>query len=124
MSQPTTSLTDPRLKISPKLFYPICVPLRLSIAMLFLLSIIPIRDEKWRYILLIYFFLISSAFVYKYATQPHKLWKPYLVSIVLYILCFVVTLFSNRIKNSGTIIGLLLVMDVVIGMTAKHILDT
>lgn len=114
------SLKDPRLKIPPELFYLVCVPLRLTIAMIFILY--PEYIMKYKFICFGFFLFLFAGFISKYINAPHKVWKPYLVSIILYLLCAILSL-TNNIEHYR-IIGTLLISDVISGMTSKHILDT
>jgi len=108
---------DKHLKTDPRLYEYVCIPLRITIALLFMLSII---NSKY-YIPASIFLAIAAIGLSRKMQISSNSWKPYLKSIVIFSVCIVLMLLKPDIPPY--VIGTLLLLDVTLGFTTKFVVN-
>ena len=112
---------DHNLKISSSLYETACIPIRLTIALIFLSGIIPLKFLP--YIALL--FLFTAFGLYRKSQVSGNSWKCYQRAILVYTL-IALMIFINMYKpipNVMTVIGVLMVVDVLMGIQSKHVFE-
>ncbi len=114
---------DKNLKVDRSMYEYVCVPLRLTIAFLFLADIIPKSWHIWFAVIL----LVVMSGLYRKSQISGNSWKCYQRAIIIYavIVCLIVwdTFFTRHPLNINMTIGALLMTDVISGLQTKHIFE-
>jgi len=101
--------------------YVLCIILRVSISLLFILSVI--NFHNYNTVLLIIFSLILVSFIYKFYLCAFLTWKNYLRFILLYTLIVIILIIikykSIKEDKYYQLIGVLILLDALFGMTSK-----
>ena len=107
---------DTHLKANPALFNYVCIPLRLFLAALFLFKVIP--QKAYPVVCAVALFM-AAGFMYKQMISPNN-WKCYPKAICIYVAIALLALFHSKVDAVSSVIGLLLIIDVLFGLQAKH----
>ena len=115
-----TKFLDSTLRISPQFYEAMCIPLRITLASLFLLGLFPNKA-------LPYFTLLLCLAMFGFTRKLFMLrsvWKTYLRAVLVYgliVMLISYNVFVSPVNNISTVIGILLLMDVLMGIQSKHI---
>ena len=105
---------DHNLKIPSSYYELLCIPLRTIIAGLFLFDTIP--KKYYKYISIIYVLIAFG--LYRKWTISGNSWKVYPRAILIYLM---VAMLLQVSPENNKIIGMLLFIDVLMGMQSKYI---
>ena len=106
---------DTHLKINASLYEYVCIPIRIIISIMFMFSVL---NDKHYIPASIILGLITLGLIRKQQIS-YSSWKPYVKSIVIYIVCIILMIFKPTIPPYA--IGVLLLNDAVMGLTTKFI---
>lgn len=109
---------DQNLKIPGQLYGWVCIPVRLTISLLFIFGIVP---EKLNWLIALAYILVSIGLGYKYSISGNS-WKCYPRAIVIYMAVAMLLLTNNyyKIKNLNTAVGVLLFIDAMMGVQSRY----
>ena len=113
--------TDHNLKIDSSLYESICIPLRLAIGIVLISGVIP---TKFLPIVGLLLLGVAGGLFYKSQISGNS-WKCYQRAIIVYML-IATLIFTNMvypIKNIELVAGLLMIVDVLMGIQSKHVFE-
>jgi hypothetical protein len=128
-------LIDNTIKVDHKLYELVCIPLRILIALYFILLFekTNTKDYKSHSTLALLFIILLSIFIilgfsyklYKHSKEGITHWKNYSKTIIIYLIIFVISASSyynpeNMVVNMK-IVGVLILLDVLMGQNNKFI---
>lgn len=113
------SLHDPTLRVPESAFYYVCIPLRVCLALIFFAQIIPQKWFKW---IALAFFFLACTFSLKAYRLP-RVWKAYLKSITLYLMCAAVLLIPKIRPYASLLVGIFLTIDVATALVTRHVAE-
>lgn len=109
---------DHNLKIPHYLYAAVCLPVRVIIALLFILQLVP---EKFNWIIALAYVLTAMGLGYKYHISGNS-WKCYPRAITIYIVVAALLLLNTKykVKNIQTVVGILLFIDAMMGLQSLY----
>lgn len=113
---------DHNLKINSSLYENVCVPLRLILGMLFISGIVHPRLIPIFGVLMV----ITAFGLYRKMQISGNSWKCYTRAILAYsvIAALIFTHYViHPVHNIDTVIGLILIFDVLMGIQSKHVFE-
>lgn len=108
---------DQTIKLDRSYYESICIPIRITLALLFLSGVIP---EKFYKFFALFFIIVMYGFIQKSQTVTNT-WKCYKVSIISYGVISLLIIINEfkRVPNLSIIIGMILLTNVLMGIQSK-----
>lgn len=115
---------DYNLKVDRSFYEYVCIPLRLTIGVLFLINVVP---QKFHIAFAILLILISLGLMRKAQISSNS-WKNYPRAIITYLIIAVLIFWNAHyktvdVKDVNMAIGALFITDALAGLQSKHIFN-